>query len=38
MRYVRSASGVDTVLVNGEIVYAWEGGYTSARSGVIATV
>jgi hypothetical protein len=38
MRYVRSASGVDTVIVNGEIVYTGTGGYTDARPGVLATV
>lgn len=34
MRYVRAATGVDTVLVNGEIAYA-AGAYTGARAGVI---
>lgn len=34
MRYVRAASGVDTVLVNGEVAYA-KGAYTEARSGVV---
>jgi N-acyl-D-aspartate/D-glutamate deacylase len=38
MRYVRSASGVDTVLVNGEVVYREAGGYTDAHPGVVATV
>jgi N-acyl-D-aspartate/D-glutamate deacylase len=38
MRYVRSARGVDTVLVNGEIVYTRAGGYPDARPGVLATV
>jgi N-acyl-D-aspartate/D-glutamate deacylase len=34
MRYVRSANGIDTVLVNGEI--AWrDGAYTDARAGVV---
>ncbi len=34
MRYVRDSSGVETVVVNGEV--AWEGGrYTDAKSGVI---
>lgn len=36
MRYVRSASGVDTVIVNGEIAWSAAGGYTDARPGVIA--
>ncbi len=38
MRYVRSASGVDTVIVNGEIVYTRDGGYTDVFPGVLATV
>ncbi len=34
MRYVRDSSGVETVVVNGEVT--WEGGrYTDAKSGVI---
>ena len=34
MRYVRAASGVDTVLVNGQV--AWrDGAYTDARAGVV---
>ena len=37
MRYVRSASGIDTVLVNGEVVYTRAGGYTDAHTGVLAT-
>jgi N-acyl-D-aspartate/D-glutamate deacylase len=37
MRYVRSARGVDTVIVNGEVVWTAAGGYTDARPGVIAT-
>ena len=36
MRYVRAATGIDTVLVNGQIAYA-EGAYTDARSGVVCT-
>jgi N-acyl-D-aspartate/D-glutamate deacylase len=36
MRYVRSAVGIDTVVVNGQVAY--EGGaYTDARAGVICT-
>jgi N-acyl-D-aspartate/D-glutamate deacylase len=38
MRYVRSASGVETVIVNGELVYTRAGGYTDATPGVIATI
>jgi N-acyl-D-amino-acid deacylase len=38
MRYVRSASGVDTVIVNGEIAYTRDGGYSDATAGVLATV
>ncbi len=34
MRYVRSARGIDTVLVNGEVAYAG-GAYTASRSGVV---
>jgi N-acyl-D-aspartate/D-glutamate deacylase len=37
MRYVRSASGVDTVIVNGRLAWSAKGGYTDARPGVIAT-
>ena len=37
MRYVRSASGVDTVIVNGELVWSAATGYTDARPGVIAS-
>jgi N-acyl-D-aspartate/D-glutamate deacylase len=38
MRYTRSASGVEAVVVNGEVVYTSAGGYTEARPGVIATL
>jgi N-acyl-D-aspartate/D-glutamate deacylase len=34
MRYVRSAKGVDTVLVNGAVAYA-KGRYTEAKAGVV---
>lgn len=34
LRYIRSATGVDAVLVNGAVVYA-EGAYTDARPGAI---
>ena len=37
MRYVRSASGIDTVLVNGEVVYTSDGGYVDVCPGVLAT-
>jgi N-acyl-D-aspartate/D-glutamate deacylase len=37
MRYVRSARGVDTVIVNGELAWTAAGGYTDARPGVIAS-
>ena len=37
MRYVRAARGVDTTIVNGELVWSAEGGYTDARPGVIAS-
>jgi hypothetical protein len=34
MRYVRDATGVDTVIVNGQI--AWrQGAYTDAAAGVV---
>jgi hypothetical protein len=34
MRYVRDATGVETVVVGGEV--AWEAGrYTDAKSGVV---
>jgi N-acyl-D-amino-acid deacylase len=35
MRYVRSASGVDAVIVNGEIAWTAGGGYSDARPGVV---
>ena len=34
LRYIRSATGVDAVLVNGAVVYA-DGAYTDARPGAI---
>ncbi|WP_293907389.1 amidohydrolase family protein [Phenylobacterium sp.] len=34
MRYVRSARGIDTVLVNGQVAYT-AGAYTDARAGVV---
>jgi len=37
MRYVRGQRGVDTVIVNGELAWSAEGGYTDARPGVIAS-
>jgi N-acyl-D-aspartate/D-glutamate deacylase len=37
MRYVRDATGVDAVLVNGELAWSAREGYTDSRSGVIAT-
>jgi N-acyl-D-amino-acid deacylase len=37
MRYTRSASGVDTVIVNGEVAYTAKGGYTHCCAGVLAT-
>lgn len=36
MRYVRGASGIDTVLVNGEVAFA-DGAYTEARSGRVVS-
>lgn len=36
MRYVRSATGIDTVVVNGQVAYA-DGAYTDAKAGVICT-
>lgn len=36
MRYVRGATGIDTVIVNGEVTWSAAGGYTDARPGVIA--
>jgi N-acyl-D-aspartate/D-glutamate deacylase len=36
-RYVRSARGIDTVIVNGEVAYSLAGGYTDSRTGVIAS-
>ena len=35
MRYVRSASGVDAVIVNGEVAWTAAGGYSDARPGVV---
>jgi N-acyl-D-aspartate/D-glutamate deacylase len=37
MRYVRGQRGVGTVIVNGELAWSAEGGYTDARPGVIAS-
>jgi N-acyl-D-amino-acid deacylase len=37
MRYVRAASGVDTVLVNGHVTYTAADGYTDALAGTLAT-
>ena len=36
MRYVRAAIGIDTVIVNGEVAYTRENGYTDSTSGAIA--
>ena len=38
MRYVRSATGIDTVIVNGVVAYTEKGGYEQAGSGALATV
>lgn len=35
-RYIRRATGVDRVFVNGALAYSRDGGYASARSGVVA--
>ncbi|OJU18964.1 MAG: amidohydrolase [Sphingomonas sp. 66-10] len=35
-RYIRRASGVDRVFVNGALAYSQDAGYASARAGVIA--
>lgn len=37
MRYVRDSRGVDTVIVNGEIAWTANNGYSDARAGVIAS-
>jgi hypothetical protein len=37
MRYTRSAIGVQTVLVNGEVAYE-DGAYTAAKAGVICSL
>jgi N-acyl-D-amino-acid deacylase len=37
MRYVREGQGIETVIVNGEIVWTAADGYSDARSGCIAT-
>ena len=34
MRYTRDATGIDTVIVNGEVAYA-DGKYADAKSGVV---
>jgi hypothetical protein len=34
---VRAAIGIDTVIVNGEVAYTRENGYTDSTSGAIAT-
>ncbi|HVH19361.1 MAG TPA: amidohydrolase family protein [Myxococcota bacterium] len=38
MRYVRSASGVDTVVVNGRVTWSAAEGYTEERPGTLATL
>jgi len=38
MRYVRNASGVDAVLVNGQVVYTAADGYSDALPGTLATI
>lgn len=38
MRYVRDASGIHAVVVNGELGWSAESGYTGARPGTIATL
>ena len=38
MRYVRNASGVDAVIVNGEVVYTAADGYSDALPGTLATI
>lgn len=37
-RYIRKATGVDTVLVNGEVVYTLADGYTEAKPGEVVTL
>jgi N-acyl-D-aspartate/D-glutamate deacylase len=36
-RYIRKATGIDTVIVNGEVTYTAGGGYTPARAGAVVT-
>ena len=37
-RYIRQALGVDTVIVNGEVAYTAEDGYTESTSGELVTL
>lgn len=37
-RYIREAIGVDTVIVNGEVAFSAEAGYTSAAAGDVVTL
>ena len=36
MRYVRGATGIDTVRVNGEVVYTSDGGCVDVRPALLA--
>ena len=36
-RYIRHSKGVDTVVVNGEVTWTADGGYTSARAGEVVS-
>jgi N-acyl-D-aspartate/D-glutamate deacylase len=37
-RYIRHADGVEAVIVNGELTYTADGGYTAARAGDVVTL
>jgi len=37
-RYIRHSIGVDTVVVNGEVTWTSDGGYTSARAGDVVSL
>ena len=36
-RYIRHSIGVDTVVVNGEVTWTRDGGYTDARAGDVVS-
>jgi N-acyl-D-amino-acid deacylase len=37
-RYIRRGLGIDTVVVNGAVVWTADGGYTDARAGDVVSL